>query len=58
MLPALMAAKFAKIPFEKLTATSPLQEHQLKMIRQMSTKRQWSNRVQIKIIRLARNKPI
>lgn len=26
----------------------------MKMIRQISTKRQWSNRVQIKIIRLAR----
>jgi magnesium chelatase family protein len=44
----------AKVPFEKLTATSPLKEHQMKMIRQVSTKRQWSNRVQIKIIRLAR----
>ena len=44
----------AKVPFEKLMATSPLKEHQMKMIRQISTKRQWSNRVQIKIIRLAR----
>lgn len=44
----------AKVPFEKLVATSPLKEHQMKMIRQISTKRQWSNRVQIKIIRLAR----
>jgi magnesium chelatase family protein len=44
----------AKVPFEKLMATSPLSEHQMKMIRQISTKRQWSNRVQIKIIRLAR----
>jgi magnesium chelatase family protein len=44
----------AKVPFEKLIATSPLKEHQMKMIRQISTKRQWSNRVQIKIIRLAR----
>ncbi|WP_071392622.1 YifB family Mg chelatase-like AAA ATPase [Bacillus tuaregi] len=44
----------AQVPFEKLTATSPLKEHQLNMIRQVSTKRQWSNRVQIKIIRLAR----
>ena len=44
----------AKVPFEKLMATGPLKEHQMKMIRQVSTKRQWSNRVQIKIIRLAR----
>lgn len=44
----------AKIPFEQLTAISPLKENQLKMIRQVSSKRQWSNRVQIKIIRLAR----
>lgn len=44
----------AKVPFEKLTATSPLQEHQLRMIRQVASKQQWSNRVQIKIIRLAR----
>ena len=44
----------AKVPFEKLMATSPLKEHQMKMIRQVSTKQQWSNRVQIKIIRLAR----
>ena len=44
----------AKVPFEKLMATSPLKEHQMKMIRQIPTKQQWSNRVQIKIIRLAR----
>lgn len=29
-------------------------DHQLKMIRQVASKQQWSNRVQIKIIRLAR----
>lgn len=44
----------AKVPFEKLMAASPLKEQQMKMIGQISTKRQWSNRVQIKIIRLAR----
>ena len=44
----------AKVPFEKLSATSPLKENQLNMIRQVSAKQQWSNRVQIKIIRLAR----
>ncbi|OAS88200.1 MULTISPECIES: YifB family Mg chelatase-like AAA ATPase [Metabacillus] len=44
----------AKIPFETLMKTSPLKEHQLGMIRQVASKQQWSNRVQIKIIRLAR----
>lgn len=44
----------AKVPFEQLMATSPLKEHQLKMIKQISSKQQWSNRVEIKIIRLAR----
>lgn len=44
----------AKIPFSQLLAVSPLRESQLKMIKQVSSKRQWSNRVQTKIIRLAR----
>lgn len=44
----------AKVPFEKLSAASPLKDEQLHMIRQVSSKHQWSNRVQIKIIRLAR----
>jgi magnesium chelatase family protein len=44
----------AKAPFEVLTATSPLTENQRKMIAHVSAKQQWSNRVQIKIIRLAR----
>ena len=44
----------AKVPFEKLSSTSRLKESQLKMIRHVSSKQQWSNRVQIKIIRLAR----
>ncbi len=44
----------AKVPFEKLQSTSPLKQHQMKLIRQIAVKRQWSNRVQIKIIRLAR----
>ena len=44
----------AKVPVEKLMATSPLSEHQMKVVRQIATQRQWSNRVQIKIIRLAR----
>ena len=44
----------AQVPYEILTATSPLSENQHKMIAQISSKQQWSNRVQIKIIRLAR----
>lgn len=44
----------AQIPYEVLTATSPLTENQHKMMAQISSKQQWSNRVQIKIIRLAR----
>jgi magnesium chelatase family protein len=32
----------AKIPFEKLSAASPLKESQLKMIRHASSKQQWS----------------
>lgn len=32
----------AKVPFEKLLATSPLQEHQLRMIRQVASKQQWN----------------
>ncbi|MGQ4668123.1 hypothetical protein ACUIJN_20290 [Metabacillus halosaccharovorans] len=44
----------AKVSFEILSAKSPLKDHQLKMIRHASSKKQWSNRVQIKIIRLAR----
>ena len=44
----------AKVSFEKLSATSPLTDEQLNMIRQVSSKQQWSNRVQIKMIRLAR----
>lgn len=42
------------VSFEVLTALSPLNDNQRKMIRQMASKQQWSNRVQIKIIRLAR----
>jgi magnesium chelatase family protein len=44
----------ANIPYEKLMMTSNLTVHQKKMVKQMSSKQQWSNRVQIKIIRLAR----
>lgn len=44
----------SNIPFEILTSRSPLSSSQLRMIAQISSKQHWSNRVQIKIIRLAR----
>ncbi|MCS0654816.1 hypothetical protein [Cytobacillus firmus] len=44
----------ARKPFEKLSAVSPQKESQIKMVRYASSKHQWSNRVQIKIIRLAK----
>lgn len=44
----------AQIPFDQLMASSPLTESQQKLLMQMSSKQQWSNRVQLKIIRLAR----
>jgi magnesium chelatase family protein len=44
----------AKVPFEQLMKTSPLTSNQQKMMTQVSSKKQWSNRVQIKMIRLAR----
>lgn len=42
------------IPFEQLLTTSPLSENQQNLLSKVASKRQWSNRVQIKIIRLAR----
>ncbi len=44
----------AKVSFEKLLEISPLREHQMNIIRQVASKQHWSNRVQIKVIRLAR----
>ncbi|WP_153127254.1 YifB family Mg chelatase-like AAA ATPase [Peribacillus tepidiphilus] len=44
----------AKVPFATLTKTSPLTDRQKNMLSQVSAKQQWSNRVQIKIVRLAR----
>ncbi|WML41528.1 YifB family Mg chelatase-like AAA ATPase [Neobacillus sp. OS1-2] len=44
----------AKIPFEVMTQTSPLTRDQQKMLSSVAAKQNWSNRVQIKIIRLAR----
>ena len=44
----------AKAPFEIIIETSPLTTEQKKMLTTVSVKQNWSNRVQIKIIRLAR----
>jgi magnesium chelatase family protein len=44
----------AKVPFEVMTECSPLTIDQKKMVTQVAAKQNWSNRVQIKIIRLAR----
>ncbi len=44
----------AKVPFEVLSQTSPLTSYQQKMLTNVALKQNWSNRVQIKIIRLAR----
>ncbi|MBI0577949.1 YifB family Mg chelatase-like AAA ATPase [Neobacillus cucumis] len=44
----------AKVQFEVLSQTSPLTSDQQKMLTNIALKQNWSNRVQIKIIRLAR----
>ncbi|MEW9109043.1 MAG: YifB family Mg chelatase-like AAA ATPase [Cytobacillus gottheilii] len=44
----------AKVPFEFMTEKSPLKNEQQKMLSKVAAKQNWSNRVQIKIIRLAR----
>ncbi len=44
----------AKVPFEILIEKSPLTSEQQKMLSKVAVKQNWSNRVQIKIIRLAR----
>jgi magnesium chelatase family protein len=44
----------AKVPFDLIMQTSPLTDAQQRMLGQVAAKQNWSNRVQIKIIRLAR----
>jgi magnesium chelatase family protein len=44
----------ANIPFEILQTLTPLSNEQQRMLNQWSSKKNWSNRVQIKLIRLAR----
>jgi magnesium chelatase family protein len=44
----------AKVPYEMITQTSPLTSDQQRMLTNVAVKQNWSNRVQIKIIRLAR----
>ncbi len=43
-----------KVPYETINQTSPLTSDQRKILMNVSAKQNWSNRVQIKIIRLAR----
>ncbi|WP_396426771.1 YifB family Mg chelatase-like AAA ATPase [Lederbergia sp. NSJ-179] len=43
-----------KVPIEKLLRTSPLSQEQERRLLSLSIKLHWSNRVQLKIIRLAR----
>jgi magnesium chelatase family protein len=44
----------AKVPFEQITQTTPITSEQQRMLTNVAVKQNWSNRVQIKIIRLAR----
>jgi magnesium chelatase family protein len=44
----------SRVSYDTLQKTSPLTEAQQKTLFQLSTKKNWSNRTQIKIIRLAR----
>ncbi|MFS0774838.1 YifB family Mg chelatase-like AAA ATPase [Neobacillus sp. 3P2-tot-E-2] len=44
----------AKVPFEQISKTSPLTNEQQRILTNVAVKQNWSNRVQIKIIRLAR----
>ncbi|WP_240794339.1 hypothetical protein [Bacillus sp. BHET2] len=44
----------ANVPFEPLVETSTLTSEQKKTLTHVSSKQNWSNRVQIKMIRLAR----
>ncbi|WP_227937208.1 hypothetical protein [Alkalihalobacillus deserti] len=49
-----LAKTKARVPFEQLAEVSPLTVNQQKMITQVSSKQQWSNRVQVKMNHLAR----
>lgn len=44
----------SRVSYEMLQKTSPLTPDQQKIIHQLAAKKNWSNRTQIKIIRLAR----
>lgn len=44
----------AEVPYEQMEHITPLTATQKHRLQQLSTKQQWSNRVQVKIIRLAR----
>jgi magnesium chelatase family protein len=44
---------YAKVPFEKINQTSSVSNEQHRMLTNVAVKQNWSNRIQIKIIRLA-----
>ncbi len=44
----------SRVSYDRLQKTSPLTQEQQKNIHQLAAKKNWSNRTQIKIIRLAR----
>lgn len=44
----------SRVPYEMILQLSPLSNKQQQLLRQLSAKQGWSNRAQIKIIRLAR----
>ncbi len=44
----------AKVPFEQLIKKSPITKQQRNMLTKVSNKQQWSNRGEVKVIRLAR----
>ncbi|WP_308806260.1 hypothetical protein [Neobacillus driksii] len=44
----------SRVSYDILQKTSPLTKEQQKKIHQLSPKKDWSNRTQIKVIRLAR----
>jgi len=43
-----------RVSYDDLQKTSPLTQSQIKIIRQLASEKNWSNRTQIKVIRLAR----
>jgi magnesium chelatase family protein len=44
----------SRVSYDEMQKTSPLTQNQQKIIHQLAAEKNWSNRTQIKIIRLAR----